>query len=126
MNDIDPAIMNVLSPEQSRHWVLPVYSYRAIYYCITELREINPQDGLYDTWFIYEAFSEDELSWLDANARPAGCDHALIAWQYWQDPVARTLLEHYRASMPRDPFDDLEPASLRADLEAALDQILGR
>jgi hypothetical protein len=121
------AIMGALLPGQERHYVCPVYIHKGIFYCLTEIRETDSQTGQDAYYRLYEAFDNDELDWLNEHSRPCEGAHALVSWNYWQDPVAADLVDAFRATMPpRDPFDAIDTAELRADLDKTLAAILGR
>ena len=126
MNDINPAIMGLLAPGQERHYVFPVYDNGKVFFCLTEMRDTDQETCEITVYRIFEAFTEEELDWLNENCSPSGCGHELVSWLYWLNTIAYDLIQAYLEGQKQDPFDALDPVELRTDLDNTLNNILGR
>jgi hypothetical protein len=116
-----------LAPGHARHSVYPVYLDQGGFYgCVTEVW-MTDETGHVTARFAAEDFTKAELLQL-AGTMPDGCHHGLVSWQYSEDTLAMEfyaiLADLQDQEQVRAP--DIAPAYLRADLDAALDQILGR
>jgi hypothetical protein len=129
MDDINPAIMGLLAPGEERHFVFPVYEHMGVYFCLTEMREPDPQTGEADFYRIFESLTENELDWLNENCHPSG-GHELVSQMYWRNPIAYDLIQAFLEDQERDPSGAQAQAEVPGfapgEIDSFINEILGR